>query len=227
MGIEKIMLNINRKINNSTTYKINNIQKRGISMIVPTRQDYGGRTSRLCASLPLWVFSVFITVIFWFHSSHYGSLLWLSWLILGLIFMVNEWVRVGVLESRFQYTMSARINTLGSFACLVVFESCFFAGVFWIFAISRIHCMPEVSHRGASAGNDLSVFGSFESSPFLFSSHSLPSDSGYLYFNSNFSQNLLGENLLSIYLNLWILLAVSLLLQFMHRSVQISSSTSI
>merc|ERR1712160_89335 len=157
------------------------------------RQDYGGRTSQLCASLPLWVVSLFISVIFWFHSSHYGSLVWILWLFFGLILMVNEWLRVALLESRYQYTMSARINTLGAFACLVVFESLFFGGVFWIFSLSRIHAMPEVSHRGSSAGNDLCIFSSYESSPYHFATNSIdnyclgsPTGSGYIFMTSNY-----------------------------------------
>merc|ERR1712086_586378 len=112
--------------------------------------------------------------------------------------MVNEWLRVALLESRYQYTMSARINTLGAFAGLVVFESLFFGGVFWIFSLSRIHAMPEVSHRGSSAGNDLCIFSSYESSPYHFATNCIDNE-GYIFMTSNYSANLLGENLLSIF----------------------------
>ena len=61
------------------------------------------------------------------------SNIWLIWLFLGMNFMVNEWIRVGMLESTYQNTISAKINTEGSMSLLLIFEACFFAGVYWIY----------------------------------------------------------------------------------------------
>ena len=191
-----------------------------IPLALSTRVDYGGRASLLCSSLPLWVLSAFLTVIYTAHSSHYSSLLWILWLTVGLLWMVSEWVRVGLFESYFHYTISARANGLASFSLLVCFEPIFFAGVFWIYSLNNVHPHPELSFF-TSGGNDLSVFGSFESSALSFYSESFMDSVALFYFYSPYSQSLIGENLLGIYLNLWILLAVSLLLQITHRFASI------
>lgn len=189
------------------------IDEKELSFILPTRIDYGGRSSQLCSSLPLSVFTLFLSLIYVLHSSHYGSTLWLLWILLGFSLMVQEWVRIGLYESFLQYTSSARVNGLACFALLIVFESLFFGGVFWIYCLNNVHSHCELSLRSSNLGNDLSIFGTYESG-FLSFTHMVFDDQlGFLSFVTPFSQSLLGENLLAIYLNLWLLLAVTLVLQ--------------
>jgi hypothetical protein len=187
------------------------------SMIVPTRSDYGGRNSQLCASLPLWVFCLWISLIYFFHACHFMSNIWLIWLFLGMNFMVNEWIRVGMLESTYQNTISAKINTEGSMSLLLIFEACFFAGVYWIYGLGRVHGMPEVSLRSATAGNDLSIFGSYESNPMNILFNTFEDVKSFIVIAFNYCVNFIGANLSSIYLNLGFLLVVTLGVQYAHR----------
>ena len=52
--------------------------------------------------------------------------------------------------------------------------------------------------------------------------HSINDSFALFYSNSNFNINLFGENIITICLNLWILLCVTLLLQFLHRILLIN-----
>ena len=105
---------------------------------------------------------------------------------------------------------------------LIIFETLFFIGVYWIFSLSRIHPFSEISNRHCNINNDLCLFGSFESFNYNFYFHSINDSFALFYSNSNFNINLFGENIITICLNLWILLCVTLLLQFLHRILLIN-----
>ena len=184
-----------------------------VSVCIPTRVEYGGRNSALCSGLPLFSFSLFLSVIYIFHTSHFGGFVWLSWVGLGLFFGVIEWSRVGLGESYFHYTASARVNALGCFSFMISFESLFFCGVLWIFMIGQVHPSPELSYLSFG---DVSVLGDFEASFVCFGSH-VDVCCGTMFFLCDCKLGMLGGNLIAIYLNLVILLGVSLLLQFGHR----------
>jgi hypothetical protein len=192
----------------------------GISgMVVPTRSDYGGRPSLLTLMLPSTVLTTMLSVLWIFHSSHYGSVLILCWIVLGLCLMLSEWYRAGMIESRIQATTSYRINTLGSFVYLLVFESAFFAGTYWLMCISRIQGVSEVSYRNPTSGSDLSFAGSWESCDWNVCVN-MGDVSGTTYMSTGYAMDHMSEVMLPIFFNLWILLCVSLLLQYGHRIVQ-------
>ena len=94
-------------------------------------------------------------------------------------------------------------------------SSLFFVGVYWIFSLSRIHPFSELSNRHSN--NDICLFGSIESYNYNFTIQSINESFSFLFCNTNFNNNLFGENIFIISLNLWILLCVTLLLQFLHR----------
>jgi hypothetical protein len=125
---------------------------------LPVRLEYGARSSVLCAALPLFVFTLFLSLIFWFHSCQFGGAFWIIWIGLGLVFAIGEWSRVGLFESIFHYTTSARVNALGCFVFLVIFEALFFVGFLWILSVGQIHGNTELSF----VKSDMTVLGSFE-----------------------------------------------------------------
>jgi len=190
-------------------------------LIIPTRSDYGGRLSLLTLHLPLLVLVSMLTILWMFHSSFYGSWVNIYWLVAGFILMLSEWYRVGMWESRFQATTSFKINTLGSFIFLVCFESAFFAGTYWLMCISRVHGLGDVSFRSNLSGSDVALYGSWECSEWSFNVSALDTI-GTIYMSSDYSFDCMGEIILPIMLNLWILLLVSLLLQLGHRTIQVA-----
>jgi len=189
-------------------------------IIIPTRSDYGGRISLLALHLPILVLSVMLAILWLFHSSFYGSWFNICWLIIGFFLLISEWYRVGLWESRFQATTSFKVNTLGSFIFLVCFESAFFAGTYWLMCISRVHGLSEVSICSNASGNDLVFYGSWECCDWNLIVNVLDT-TGTLYMTSEHSFDCMGEIILPIMFNLWILLLVSLLLQLGHRAIQL------
>jgi hypothetical protein len=192
----------------------------GISgLIVSTRSDYGGRSSLVTLMLPMITLCAMLNFLWMFHSSSYGSVFMYVWVLVGLVLMLTEWYRAGMWESRFHSTTSYRINAMGSFIYLIVFESAFFASTYWLMSISRIHGVGDVSYRSNAAGSDLSMYGSWESSEWNVNMIGGES-SGSVWMSTEYSGDVASDIMLPIMLNLWILLLVSLLLQFGHRGVQ-------
>ena len=105
---------------------------------------------------------------------------------------------------------------------LIIFETLFFIGVYWIYCLSKIHSFSEISNRHSNINNDICLFGSFESYNYNYVYHYINDNFGFIYSNSNFNNNLFGENIITICINLWILLCVTLLLQFLHRILLIN-----
>jgi hypothetical protein len=189
-------------------------------LVISTRSDYGGRNSLVTLMLPSLVFSLMLVSLWIFHSCSYGSMFYFSWVCIGFVLMITDWYRSGLLESRFQNTISYKINAMGSFIYLIVFESLFFIGTYWLMCISRIHGVSDVSFKSCTSGSDLSLTGSWESNIWNFNSESMDTF-GLIWMSHTYSVDFITEIMLPISLNLWYLLLVSMLLQYAHRMVQI------
>jgi hypothetical protein len=87
--------------------------------------------------------------------------------------------------------------------------------------ISRVHGLGDVSFRSNLSGSDVALYGSWECSEWGFNVSALDTI-GTVYMSSDYSFDCMGEIILPIMLNLWILLLVSLLLQLGHRTVQVA-----
>jgi hypothetical protein len=154
--------------------------------------------------------SIFLSLGLIFHGSSFASNYWIYFL-LGLS-VVIDFIFGMLNESYFLMNVSGRTNTLANMISLIIFEFVFFVGTYWMYVESRLQNLNLIRVLTASeAGIVLEMNSNFYLSGI---------DQGLLFCDvvGNISGGL-ELNYFGVYLNLCILLLVSLLLQFLHRKV--------
>jgi hypothetical protein len=153
--------------------------------------NYGGRISRLCYLIPLLVHTLFIYIVYIIYYNI--SILSYKILLISIILINIEWPLVIIYEYIYLSNYVIFNNLLFNIALLIFLEVLLFMGFYWLYINNIIHSS--------------------------YNSH-INSITSYSVLDS-ISTNNNELCLLSILYNLLILLYVTLILQLVHKYVQI------
>lgn len=183
-------------------------------LTVPSRLDYGGRLSYTTVAIPTLAITAMALLLWISHSCGTTSWFGLLWFLLGTSLIISDFAVSGLAESRTQNTASYRINAMGSWIWLLIFEIAFFSGTYWLCVLPRVQGYSEVSY--SLTQSDLALQTSPESS--LESLTGLSFDSSAILVSSSGTGIDISSAIMPvILLNLYLLLIVTLLLNLIHR----------
>ena len=163
-------------------------------MIINTNINYGGRNSRLCYLIPLLVHTVFIYLVYLIYFNI--EIINIYILLLLIIFINLEWPLVIVYEYINLTNYSIQNNLLYNILLFIFLEILLFVGFYWLYITNIIHYNNNIMYNNTISMSLLSSINSIGNSDIC------------LYI---------------IYNNLLLLLYVTLVLQFIHRSSVIPS----
>lgn len=163
-------------------------------MIINTNINYGGRNSRLCYLIPLLVHTVFIYLVYLIYFNI--EIINIYILLLLIIFINLEWPLVIVYEYINLTNYSIQNNLLYNILLFIFLEILLFIGFYWLYISNIIHYNNNLMYNNTISMSLLSSINSIGNSDIC------------LYI---------------IYNNLLLLLYVTLVLQFIHRSSVIPS----
>ena len=158
--------------------------------------NYGGRISRLCYLIPLLVHTLFIYMVYLIYYNI--SIVSYKILLICIILINIEWPIVAVYEYIYLSNYVIFNNLLFNIALLIFLEVLLFMGFYWLYINNIIHS-SYISHI-----NDVISYSVLDSI-------------------NSFNNDLC---LISILYNLLILLYVTLILQYVHRSLNIACNSN-
>ena len=158
--------------------------------------NYGGRISRLCYLIPLLVHTLFIYMVYLIYYNI--SIVSYKILLICIILINIEWPIVAVYEYIYLSNYVIFNNLLFNIALLIFLEVLLFMGFYWLYINNIIHS-SYISHI-----NDVISYSVLDSI-------------------NTFNNDLC---LISILYNLLILLYVTLILQYVHRSINIACNSN-
>lgn len=161
-------------------------------MVLNTYINYGGRFSRLCYLVPSIVHTLFIYMCYFIYFNM--NLFNIYILFLGILFINLEWILVIIYEYTYLTNYSIQNNLLHNIGYLIFLEILLFIGFYWLYINNIIH-YPTAT-------------------PFNY----------YLNYNLIDNINSITNSDICLHVilnNLLILLYVTLLLQLVHKYLQL------
>jgi len=161
-------------------------------MILNTYINYGGRNSRLCYLIPLMVHTLFLYLA---YLIYYNINLINIYVLLIIIILINiEWPLVIIYEYIYLTNYNIQNNLLYNIATFIFLEILLFIGFYWLYINNIIHYPNNLPFNNSIAVNLLD------------------------HLNHNNNTDIC---LYIILHNLLLLLYVTLILQLVHRYIQL------
>lgn len=106
-------------------------------MILNTYINYGGRFSRLCYLVPFIVHTLFIYMAYYIYFNI--SIINIYILLLGILFINLEWIIVIIYEYIYLTNYNIQNNLLHNIAYFIFLEILLFVGFYWLYINNIIH----------------------------------------------------------------------------------------
>ena len=106
-------------------------------MIINTYINYGGRNSRLCYLVPLLVHTIFIYIIYLIYFNI--EIINIYILLLFIIFINLEWPLIIIYEYIYLTNYTIQNNLLYNILLVIFLEILLFAGFYWLYINNIIH----------------------------------------------------------------------------------------